>query len=383
MAHSTVLAKPDKPYPEFPLYAHNTKRWAKKVKGRTVFFGPWDNWQAAFEHYEYAMPYLKQGKTPPPRDEQALSVGDMVNLMLEQRELKLDSGALSKRTWDDYKRTGEFLVKHLGRHTSVESLRSSDFVALRKKLSHLGLVSIGNEITRAKAFFLYAKRNGLVEKEIVFGDSFEKPSKVDLKRERQAKPARLFTVAELQVLYNAADKNLKAFILLGLNGGLGNNDIGLLEPKHIQDGWIVFPRPKTLVDRKFPLWKETAKAIELAKQTKHPELPHVFVTKHGQCWSKDTADSPISKEFRKLVDRCNLHKQGRGFYALRHTFRTLADGCRDRVAIDHVMGHSDDSMGAGYTHGIEVERIQAVVDHVYQAIKPMFKKPAKKKAGAK
>ena len=68
---------------------------------------------------------------------------------------------------------------------------------------------------------------------------------------------------------------------------------------------------------------------------------------------------------------------------MRHLFRTVADGCRDVVAINHVMGHSDESMGANYREWIEPERLQAVTDFVYAWVKPMFRKPAKGKAVAK
>ena len=376
------LAKPPKPYPEFPLYPHNSKRWAKKIKGRTHYFGPWADWQAALERFQYENDYLQAGRTPPPRDQMALTVGDLVNHMLEHREAKVASGEMARRTFADYKATGKLLIDALGRHTSVESLNASDFAKLRKELTgRLSLITLGNEIGRVRVFFNFAVKNELIDRGVKFGVGFEKPSRKSLKREKQTKVEKIFSVAELQSIYHAADTQMRALMLLGLNGGLGNGDVGQLEFRHIQGGWIRYPRPKTLVDREFPLWPETAKAIEAAKQTKG-ELPYVFLTKYGKCWYKDAKDSPLSAEFRKLLVVVGLHKDGRGFYALRHTFRTAADGSRDAVAINHIMGHSDDSMAANYTHAIEPERLQAVVDHVYTWVKPIFSKPAKLMAPA-
>ena len=37
---STTKQRPAKPAPEFPLYAHKSGRWAKKINGKTHFFGP-------------------------------------------------------------------------------------------------------------------------------------------------------------------------------------------------------------------------------------------------------------------------------------------------------------------------------------------------------
>lgn len=384
MANSSVALKPSKPYPEFPLYAHNSKRWAKKIRQRTHFFGPWDNWQAALERFQYEIDYLQQGKTPPPRNQTALTVGELVNSMLAHKEAKVQTGEMAQRTWDDYKRTGVTIVASLGRHTTVESLTANDFAKLRKELaSRLGLVALGNEIGRCRVFFNFAYKNDLIDRPVKLGLAFGKPTRKSIKREKQTKSDKVFSVDELRTIYHAADPQMKAFILLALNGGFGNGDIGQIEAKHLQSGWIVFPRPKTLVDRRFPMWKETAKAIEVARQTKHPELPCLFVTKYGQSWYRDSAVQPLSAEFRKLCQDCGLHEVGRGFYSLRHTFRTVADGCRDVVAINHVMGHSDESMGANYREWIEPERLQAVVDHVYAWVKPMFRKPAKRKAVAK
>jgi hypothetical protein len=34
----------------------------------------------------------------------------------------------------------------------------------------------------------------------------------------------------------------------------------------------------------------------------------VFITKYGQPWAKETSDSPVSKEMRKLLGTVGLHR---------------------------------------------------------------------------
>ena len=67
-------------------------------------------------------------------------------------------------------------------------------------------------------------------------------------------------------------------------------------------------------------------------------------------------DCPVAKETRKLLDTLKLHRTGRGFYAIRHTFETIGGESRDQVAVDHIMGHADSSMSAVYRERISDDR---------------------------
>jgi integrase len=77
-------------------------------------------------------------------------------------------------------------------------------------------------------------------------------------------------------------------------------------------------------------------------------------------------DNPVAKSFRVLLDNIGINGK-RNFLALRHGFRTIGRGARDREAIDFIMGHSDQSMAAHYIEdGLPEDRLRAVTEFVRQ-----------------
>ena len=92
----------------------------------------------------------------------------------------------------------------------------------------------------------------------------------------------------------------------------------------------------------------------------------MFITKYGYGWAKDIADSPITKETRKVrLDALGIDGH-RNFSALRHVFETEGGEAKDQVAVDHIMGHESPHMSSVYRERISDERLKAVTDYVHR-----------------
>ena len=182
----------------------------------------------------------------------------------------------------------------------------------------------------------------------------------------------MFQAAEIRGLLEAASPQLRAMVLLGINCGFGNADVGSLPMDSIDldGGWVSYARIKTGVARRAKLWPETVEAVRAAiaerVQPKSAEDNLVFLTRGGRRWHKDTTAAPLSRAFRRLTEEAGVYRKGMAFYGLRHSFRTVADETRDFPAIDLVMGHSDNSMAARYRERIGNDRLEAIADHVRQ-----------------
>ena len=376
MAHSTPTPKPVKPRPDFPLFPHATGRWAKKVRGKLVYFGKVADDQkgkAALLVWLDQKDDLLAGRTPRTAGD-ALTVADLVNQFLTSKEQLVATGEIQQRTWHDYYLVCERIVRVFGRNRLVSDLAVDDFAKLRADSSKTrGPVALSNDIARARVLFKWGFDSGLIDTPMRFGPGFKRPTRKTLRMARADNGPRMFERGEVLAMLDAATQPLRTMILLGLNCGLGNSDVAKLPLAAIDldAGWLDFPRPKTGIGRRIPLWPESIESLRdwIAKCPKGKGATTdglVFVTRAGGTWSKSVADNPVCKETAKLLKRIGLHRPGRNFYSLRRTFRTVASECRDEAAADHIMGHAprSDDMAAVYTQRIGDDRLRAVTNYV-------------------
>lgn len=96
---TTNPAKPERSYPEFPLFPHAAGVWAKKIKGRLHYFGPWGDPDAALAEYRREVDGLQAGSTPRAGVEDRLTLREAANHYLSCQSIKLQSGQLSPRSF--------------------------------------------------------------------------------------------------------------------------------------------------------------------------------------------------------------------------------------------------------------------------------------------
>lgn len=386
--------KPEKPYPTFPLTPHASGAWQKKILGKIHYFGRWanrvngklvriedDGWKDALEIFNERAEEAYTGRKSRP-NANTLTVADLCGQFLDAKELKLNSGEITPRTFAEYKATTDMLVKRFGQKRLVDDLASDDFEKLRDAMAKSwGPVRLAITIQKVRTVFKYGFEAGLIEKPVRYGPEFVKPSRSVLRKHRAAGGKRLFDSAEVKRLVESAGVPLKAMILLAINCGFGNGDCGTLpiSALDLKAGWIRFPRPKTGIERRCPLWPETVKALTAAikarpepKESSNAGL--VFITKYGAPWWDETnASAAITLQFGKLLRTLEIKRPGLNFYALRHTFRTIADAKLDGPAVRLIMGHADESIDATYREVIDDARLAAVVKHVRSWLWPKAK----------
>jgi integrase len=347
-----MAEKPPKPYPDFPLFRHANGQWAKKIDGRFVYFGT--DWRAALKKYHVMA------------DGPAHTLKTSIDKYVSSRRLLQESGEITRGHLRDIERTLTGLSATIGQTRTVAGLGSEDYGLWRAHLGKTnGPVALRNHLARVRAFLNWCVREKIIGV-LPPCDSLKKPSRGQLRRARAARGSRMFTPQELRRLIECAGPEFRAMILLALNAGLGPEDLAQLKTGNIKGKWLDYPRPKTGVERRVPLWPETQKALAAVIR---PDDAAVFRTKYGNLWTAtgtSGSGSPISAKFNKLCKGIGIYKAGRGFYSLRHVAQTVGEESGDHAATECILAHCPPSgdMASVYRERMADKRLFRVVKHI-------------------
>lgn len=395
------------PYEDFPLSPHlPTRRWYKVIRGTRFYFGPLDRPDEALAKYETEREARYAGRQPRPTGD-GLTVALLCNHFMSAKSRKLDAGEMKPKTWGDYYAVCEMLTAAFGKDRPVDDLTAEDFGELRASFAKgRGVHGVANLVRRTRSVFKYAYEAGLINRPVRYGPEFVQPGPREMRKARAAGGKRTFEAEEVRAMLDAASVPMRAMILLGINCAYGPTDCSELRQDAIDfdAGIIHYPRPKTGIERRCALWSETVKALQDAidarpKARTKDDADLVFLTRYGKRWVRHAPNknseagvsvNSVALEFGKVADEAGIERNGRGFYALRHSLRSVAEsegvanGFYDEWAINLVMGHDNHKIADNYRHMSMDERLRTVAGHVHGWLygKPK-RKTTKKKASKK
>ena len=93
--------RPNLPFKDFPLFPHPTGNWAKKIRGKLHYFGPWRDPDGALQKYLDQRDDLHAGRTPRVKAD-GFTIRDLSNRFLTAKKNQRDAGDITARTFADY-----------------------------------------------------------------------------------------------------------------------------------------------------------------------------------------------------------------------------------------------------------------------------------------
>lgn len=396
-------------------------RFCKRVRGVLYHFGANGDKDAALKEWLAAKPLLLAGKRIVRESRRlggAVTVDKVKSSFLSACTQKVKAGKLKGGTFDDYDRATDEFCKIVGAGRDPGDLKPDDFQGVREKwLERMGPWSLDRYVQAVRTMFEYSRdTERLIPAPPHYGDSFNKSSQSEKRVLARAKTAvsgeRIFSADELKIILGAATGNLRAMIMIAMNGGTYAADLAALRWSYIKEqaGETVldFDRGKTGgVEWKFVLWPETIAALEIVRAeqvaqrarwnkrgAKFPRNPAddglIFITKMGRAYHRqhttwiddEIAGSAsvdlVAQEFDKLLVTLGIKRSGVSFGAFRHTHTTATGDHVDTRAAKRVRGHKISGIESHYDKP-SIERLKSVTDLARSRLLPGARNAKRKK----
>ncbi|MDB5294942.1 MAG: Phage integrase family protein [Phycisphaerales bacterium] len=406
----------------YGLKAHNNGKFYKYFPPPvgTKYFGSWDDPEGADREYARWVEAQRAG-VPVVTDPSEITLAEVADRFISFQEGRYNAGEIEEGQFKAYQEACvDNLLLILGGTTRVVEMTGHDLERFRKVIrgrvgGHQTTKFLGN----VKAMLRWAHeqvRPPLISVPLHRDNALRRVGAKEIRREQRERHQKhgkpYFKASEVRVILERATNPLRAMVLLAVNAGLGQRDIGELEWSFLKlkrkRPLLDYVRKKYELQRQATLWPETIAAlVELrdapaARRAKPLDPDHadrVFITRWGRPYwyqiVRRTAEGAlvgrpkkieaISAQFTKLLKRIDseraaeaektgeappppLVRHGRNFRAFRRTFSTIADAQGDRNAKRRIMGQQLEAMDPHYVLEMPSRRLVKVTDYVRRRI---------------
>jgi integrase len=356
-----VKKKPKWPYSkETILTAAPNGQWCKKHKGKVFYFGVWDDPKTALARWRAEWAGIVESQSRPVRQTPTectlhVAINNYVNARLAQQV----QGDIEQATYREINDISRRVLNTIGGQRLLSSIGPNDFDALLKAVGHQSAISRQKFVMQTRALFRWIFDHLGIS--VSMGANFNAPPRKAIREQLNQRDAKIFEPDQIHRLLSVASPQMKAIMLLGINGGYGNRDVSELPANavNLKGAVIDHYRAKTGARRIVPLWDETVEAIRAVIV---PGQERLFLDRFGKPIERQGVYG-ICRMMDELRQATNIACT---FYWFRYTFATVASEVPDDHARHLVMGHVIDGVSENYVKAFPRQRLLNLTDHVYK-----------------
>lgn len=358
--------------PDFPLTVAPCGQWQKKVRGKTYYFGPLRDPEAALDAWTEDKDFLLAGQSPPVLAP-STTVEDLLDKFLERCDNRIARGEMTERGRRTYAQLRDIIRSAGIQRATARQMGPDEFAQLRRAIADgRGFTTQQNYVVATRTIFKWAVKNEYIEA-ARFGAEFECPPADKIEAEREGKSRFIDQGVILDALSRTSQK-MQVVILLGINCAFGPGDLVAITLDHLSlDAEIPhheFRRTKNARKRAAALWPETVKAVRRYvdddRSPKRTGERRLLLAK-GKPY-EGGGDTTLAGEFKNLLRDCGFDRKGVGLGSLRHTYATVVDRHPDQSMIDLTMGHAGQGLRRRVYKQLnleELERLQSIAQVVH------------------
>lgn len=338
-------------------------RWRKQIAGKVYYFGRGKSKsdtksykQAEQRYFEFMQQREVEQPIEVPMD--SLSLGDAAEKFLQHQYTRLEIGEITPTSFDRFRCSLEQFVKATGEERLLSAVGELDLTQYRMDLLRLPVSErTGKPISprtakvrleHVRAFFAWSYQHSLMDR--------LPRNIVGFTKVRLPPPEiRIFTLDELNRLWDAAPSRTRLFMALGLNCGYGQQDIADLQRAEVDldKGVIERRRSKTGIYTRHALWPLTCGLLRSHCGKKSEPTDLCLTSANGEplvyeriVKGKLRRTDAIRNAFWRIQRQTGI-QSGRGFYCLRKTAATEVEKI-DPWVTEMFLGHSERGMRRHY-----------------------------------